>query len=305
MIKERQFSRPDPGPSRSRPRSLSTNNTKKGAKKGEKLPVKVYPYQELEKPSLLIGWQTQDIGKLASGVLDFLIETFEAQEVAEIEPLKFFSFGGIRFKEDLVHFQESKFWALKGPNLLIFKSDEPEFEHYSFLNTLLEVAQHHFQIQELYTLSGTISLIAHTTPRRILTVFNQKEFKERLEGYGLEPMTWKGPPAISSYLLWVAKKRGIPAVSLWPEIPFYLASRSDPEAIKVVLSFFNQRFQLRMDLGWLERERNAQAEEILGLRRGNREIDDYLCRLERGLPLDEEEQVKLVKEVDEYLRDKG
>lgn len=281
------------------------NNTKKGARKAEKLPVRIYQSQGFEKPSLIIGWQTQDIGKIASGVLDFLMETFEAQEVAEIEPLKFFSFGGVRFKEDLVQFQESKFWALKRPNLLIFKSDEPEFDHYSFLNTVLEVAQRHFQIQELYTLSGTISLMAHTTPRRILTVYNQKELKERLEGFGLEPMTWKGPPAISSYLLWVAKKRGIPAVSLWPEIPFYLASRSDPEAIKIVLSFFNQRFQLRMDLDWLERERKAQAEEILALRRENREIDDYICRLEKGLPLDEEEQVKLAKEVDEYLREKG
>ncbi len=274
-------------------------------RKAGRLPVRIDQHHGLQKPSLLIGWHTHDIGKLTSRVLDFLIETFEGQEVGEIEPLRFFSFGGVRFKEDLVQFQESKFWALKRHNLLIFKSNEPEFEYYPFLNTLLEVAEHHFQIEELYTLSGTLSLIAHTSPRRILTVYNRKEWKRRLDGYGLEPMTWKGPPAISSYLLWVAKRRGIPGISLWPEIPFYLASKEDPEAIRVVLSFFNHRFQLGLELGWLEREKKEQEEKILDLRRENREIDDYISRLEKGLPLDEEEQVKLAKEIDEHLGNRG
>lgn len=281
------------------------SSTKREPRKEERVPVKFFQDHGLQKPSLLVGWQTQDIGKLTSGVLDFLIKTFEGYEVAEIEPLKFFSFGGVRFKEDLVQFQESKFWALKRQNLLIFKSDEPEFEYYQFLEILLEVAQDYFKIQEVYTLSGTISLIAHTSQRRILTVYNQKGLKERLVGYGLEPMTWKGPPAISSYLIWVAKRRGIPGVSLWPEVPFYLASRGDPEAIRLVLSFLNQRFHLGLDLGWLVRARDAQIEEILGLRRKNQEIDEYISRLERGLPLDEEEQVKLVREIDEYFREKG
>ncbi|MGQ9508310.1 MAG: PAC2 family protein [Thermodesulfobacteriota bacterium] len=280
-------------------------NIKKEAKKGEKLPVRIYRSLKLQKPSLIVSWQSHDIGKVSGGVVDFLIETLGAQVVGEIDPLRFFSFGGVRFKEDLVHVQESKFLVLKQFDLLIFKSDEPEFEHFRFLNSLLEAAQHYFNIQELYTLSGTISLIPHTSPRRILTVFNQKDMKKRLEGYGLEPMTWKGPPAISSFLLWIAKKKGILGVSLWPEIPFYLASGEDPEAMRVVLSFLNHRFNLSLELEKFEKKIRKQEEEILNLRKENHEIDDYISRLEKGLPLDEEEQVKLAKEVYEYLRGRG
>lgn len=64
-------------------------------------------------------------------------------------------------------------------------------------------------------------------------------------------MTWEGPAAISSYLLWLAKRRGILGVSLLPEIPIYLATGEDPHAVKVTLSFLNRRFNLGLDLGGL------------------------------------------------------
>ncbi len=280
------------------------NGIKKEARRGERLPVKIYRTSGLRNPSLIVGWQTQDAGKFSSRVINFLIEKLGGQEAAKIQPEDFFSFGGVRFKEDLVQIQESKFWASEKGNLLIFKSDEPEFEHYRFLNSLLDVAEHYFQIKELYTLSATVSLIAHTHPRRILTVFNQMGIKKRLEGYGLESMTWQGPPAISSYLLWVARKKGIPGVSLWPEIPFYLAAGEDPGAMKAVLSFLDERFNLHLELRVLDEEMKRQGEEISRLRGENADIDGSIRRLENGLPLDEEEQLKLAKEVYEFLRRK-
>ena len=267
----------------------------------EKVPVEIYQTPRLQHPSLIVSWQTQDVGELASQVVDFLIKRLGGKEIAEVKPSSFFSLGGIRFKEDLIQFHESKFWVCEKNHLLIFKSDEPEFEHNKFLNTIFDVTEQHFQIRELYTLSGTISLIAHTHPRRMLTVFNQPECRERLRGYGLEGMTWKGPPAISSYLLWVAMRRGVPGVSLWPEIPFYLAGREDPRSIKSTLSFLNRRFALDLDLGRFDLEIAEQDEKIAQLRRKSDQIDGYITRLENGLNLDEEEQLKLVEEVYEIL----
>jgi proteasome assembly chaperone (PAC2) family protein len=281
------------------------NVLKKEVRGVEKAPVEIYQTPQLQNPSLIVSWQTRDIGKLASKVVDFLIEKIGGQEIAEIKPLGFFSFGGVRFKEDLVQAPESKFWACEKNNLLIFKSDEPEFEHYKFLNTILKLAEYHGQVKELYTLSGAISFTAHTHPRRILTVFNQLELKERLRDYGLDEMTWEGPPAISSYLLWVAQRRRIPGVSLWPEIPFYLAAREDPQVIRIILSFLNRRFNLDLDLERLNLEIEDQNEKIVQLRRENPEIDQYISRLESGLKLDEEEQFKLVKEVYEILGKRG
>jgi proteasome assembly chaperone (PAC2) family protein len=147
-------------------------------------------------------------------------------------------------------------------NLLILKSDEPVFEQYRFLNSVLDFAESYCHVKELDTISGVVSFIAHTSPRRILTVFNKAELKRSLQGYGLENMTWKGPPAISSYLLWLAKRRGIPGVSLWPEIPLYLAMGGDPHAVKVTLSL-NRRFNLGLDLGGFDSEIRVQNEKIV------------------------------------------
>jgi proteasome assembly chaperone (PAC2) family protein len=278
---------------------------KREAMRVEKDLLEIYRTPQLQSPSLVVGWQTRDVGKLGSKVIDFLNEKLGGQEIAEIKPLGFFPFGGVRFKDDLVQVAESKFWACEKNNLLLFKSDEPVFEHYQFLNSVLDLAECHCHAKELYTLSGVVSFTAHTSLRRILTVFNQPELKKGLEGSGLENMTWEGPPAISSYLLWLAKRRGIPGVSLWPEIPFYLASRQDPHAIKLTLSFLNRRLNLGLDLGGFDLEIRDQNEKIAELRKEDAEINKYISMLESGLRLDEEEQLKLAEKVYELLGIRG
>ncbi len=114
-------------------------------------------------------------------------------------------------------------------------------------------------------------------------------------------MTWEGPPAISSYLLWLAKRRDIPGISLWPEIPFYLAAGEDSAVTKLVLSFLDRRFSLGLDLGELDSDIGNQNEKIAQLREQNTEINEYINRLESGLSLNEEEQVRLARAVYELL----
>ena len=269
-----------------------------------KVPVEIYQTPKLNNQSLLIGWQTHDTGKLASKVIHFLNEKMEGREIAEIKPIGFFSFGGVRFRNDFVQLPESQFWACEKGNLILFKSDEPEFEYYKFLNTVLELAESRFQAKEVVTLNGMLSFIAHTHPRRIFTVFNQTELRERLQGFDTEELTWEGPPALSSFLLWVAKRRRIPGVSLWVEIPFYLAAREDPQAVKITLSFLNRRFNLGLDLSEFDSKIQEQNEKIAYLRKEDPEVNGSIARLEEGLMLDEEEQLELTKEVYDLLKEK-
>jgi len=185
--------------------------------------------------------------------------------------------------------------------LVIFKSTEPPHERCRFLNTVLDVAEHYCKIKELYTVSGTILPIAHTHSRRLLAVFNQPEFQERFRGYELEDMTWEGPPAINSFLLWLAQRRGIPGVSLWPEVAFYLAVTQDLEAARVVLSFFDRKFGLGLDFAGLDSGIKDQNEKIALLRREDPQIDRCIRTLEIGMNLNEEEQLRLARGVTEFL----
>ncbi|MCK4221335.1 MAG: PAC2 family protein, partial [Dehalococcoidia bacterium] len=214
----------------------------------------LYGTPRLTDPSLIVGWGTHDVGGVGARVIDFLNEHLDAEDVAEIKPRAFFSLGGATFKDDLVQVPESKFRACPRANLLTFKSAEPEHEWHGFLTAILDLARDSFGVKDLYTVGGTVSMLAHTTPRHLLTVFNDPEFQSRLRDYGLEDMTWEGPPAMSSCLLWAAQRAGVPGVSLWAQVPFYLASAEDPRAASLVLSFLDRRFNLGLDLRPLDEE---------------------------------------------------
>lgn len=266
-----------------------------------KKPFKFTTQPTFKNTSLIVGWN-KDTGNVAPTVIDFLNEKLGGQMLCEIELEDFFSFGGVAVEDDIIQFPECKFFYNEKKNVVVFKSDQPNFQHYKFLNTVLDIADQFCNVKELYTISGFVASCVHNAPRRIFSVFNLKEFWERLQGYGLEDMTWEGPPAISSYLLWIARRRGLPGLSLWPEIPFYLGAHEDPQSIKYTLSFLDRRFHLNLDLTEIDRAIREQDEKITLLRQENAEIDQYLRLLESGLSLDEEEQLKLAREIYSLLK---
>jgi len=262
--------------------------------------VNVRSQPDLENASLIVGWQ-EDAGKLGPKVIDYLNRHIKAKVFCEVEPVDFFPLDRVAIDNDIAQFPISRFYAGTRKDLVLFESTQPPHERYGFLNSVLDVGEYYCKIKELYTISGTISPIAHTTPRRLMAVFNQPEFQRRLRSYGLEDMTWEGPPAINSFLLWLAQKRGIPGVSLWPEVAFYLAPTEDLKAIKAVLSFFNGRFDLGLGLTGLDSQIRDQNEKIARLRREDPQIDRHIRTLEVGLSLNEDEQLILARGVTEFL----
>ena len=258
---------------------------------------------KLRNPSLIVGF-SEDTGRLAPKVIDYLNKNIRGESFCEIDLVDFFPLNGVAVENDVAQFPESRLYCGERNDLVIFKGSQPQLERYKFLQTILDVAEHYCGATELYTISGTIAPIAHTTPRSILVVFNRRQFQDKLRGYGLQNMTWEGPPALNSFLLWAAQRRNIPGVSLWPAIPFYLASVDDFKAQKKVLEFLDKRFDLGVDFRQLDEEEAGQNKKIAELRSRSPVIDNYIQRLESNLTLTQEESEKVVKEVEEFLGSK-
>ena len=144
-----------------------------------KEPVNIRSQPQLENASLIVGWQ-EDAGKLAPRVIDYLNKHIKGKSFCEIEPEKFFPLGGVAIDNDIAQFPVSRFYAGTRKDLVIFASNQPPHERCSFLNSVLDVGQYYCKIKELYSISGTISPIAHTTCRGPMAVFNQAEFQRRL-----------------------------------------------------------------------------------------------------------------------------
>lgn len=253
-----------------------------------------------ENLSLIVGWNV-DIGKIAPGVTDFLNKNLAGKIFYEIEPNGFFSMDGVNVEDDCIEFPESKFFYDQIRNIIVFKSDQPNYYHYKFLNSILDVPMRFGQIKELYTINGMIAQIPHTAHRKMYVVFNSLKFQEIIHLYNLEGFTWEGPSAISSFLLWVAQRRKIPGMSLWLEVPFYLATVEDYYAIKLVLSFFDKRLNLNLEITEIEAKIKAQEEIIEVLRTEDKEVNKYIGLLESGLELNEVAQLNLSQKIYEYL----
>ena len=266
---------------------------------------KLYKQPRLQNPSLVVSW-SEDAGQLGPKVIDFLNKKLGAEKFCQIEPLDFFPTGGVAIKHDLIHFPESEFYSCEDNNLVIFRSEAPSYAWYKFLNLVLDIAEHYCGVKEFYTIGGIVSLIAHTERRRILTIVNQPELKSMLAGHGLDTdLDYRTPPGgrptLSSFLLWVAKRRNIGGANLWGQVPFYLATGEDPRAWKTVIEFFDKRFNLAIDLEEIDQQVEEQERKINQLRMENREIDACLGALERGGVLTHEENEKLVQEIDNLL----
>ena len=272
----------------------------------EKHIFKIYEKPELQSSSLIVGW-SEDAGKLGVKVIDYLNKKLKGKEFGEIEPADFFPLGGVSVQDDVAQFPESKFYYCQEKNLVIFESNSPRSEWYRFLCSLLDVAEHYCHVKDVYTIGSMISPSAHTFPRELLTVFNLPGMKKVLSKYDLaRDMDYETPPGqrptLNSFLLWVAKRRNIPAASLWVPVPFYLIATEDPAAYRKTVEFFDRRFNLDIDFSDLDKAVTKQNEKIARLRFRSPEIDNYIRNLESNLALSQEDSEKLVKEIEEFLR---
>ena len=269
-------------------------------------PIKIYKEPDLRRSSLVMGWSS-DMGNLGRKVTSYLNRKLKGEEFAEIEPEDFFSLGGVAIEGNLAQFSEGKFYVCQEYELVVFQSDSPGAEWYKFLNSVLDVAEHHCQVKELYILGAMVSFSAHTAPRELLAVVNSAEMKSALSQYELSrDMDYQTPPGgrptLNAFLLWLAKGRNIPGATLWVPIPFYLAAMQDAQAQKKVLSFLNERLDLQIDFSDLDQEIREQNEQLAQVRSRFPQINDYINRLESNLMLSEEENGELIKKIEDFLR---
>jgi len=261
---------------------------------------------EFRSPTMIAGW-AMDAASLGWQVTDYLIKKLGAQPFCHIEPVDFFSLGGVSIHNDLVSFPKSRFYACPEKDLVIFQSMPPAHEWYRFLSLVLDVAQDYCHIREFYTVGSMISLGPHTAPRQFFATFGSPEMKEELSPYELSrEVNYETPPGgkptLNSYFLWAVKRRNIPCANLWVPVPFYLVSSYDPASYRKVIEFLNHRLNLGLDLSDLDDRARILNEKIAGIRITSPEVNGNIEKLENNQRLAEEEGEKLVGEIEELLR---
>lgn len=268
-------------------------------------PVKFFEQPELDNPIVIVSWLMDTVG-LGEKVTAFLNRELASHVFCEIEPDEFFPLDGVHLDENVIQFPEAKFYTGSRKDVVIFRAVTPRFNWYLFLESFFDVAVNVCHASAVYAIGSMVSIIPHTAPREIMGNFNSPELKQSLGSYNMNnTLNYETPPGqrptLNSYLLWAARRKNIPAATLWVPVPFYIATSGDPRAELRVLEFFNRKLDLHLHLDGLDDEVRHQNRTITRIREESVDIDNTIRKIEAGDTLSAEESQHLAAHIEKSL----
>ncbi len=301
--------------------------------------IKLYKEPEAENSIMFCGWT--GIGNVGISAIDTLRVVLRAQEIGEIEPCDFFEPRKVLIESGLLkdlEFPSSKFYfqQIKNQALILFIGQEQPTEGtrryaegqkaYKMANLVLDAAEK-FGCQRVYTSGAAVTQIHHTVKPRVWAVPNNQNLIDEIRGYentilmsGIEGGGSQGTiTGLNGLLLGVAKKRGLEAICLMGEMPYYLQGVPwpYPKASKSVLEVLTKILDVKIDLSQLDElaervEENIEKfleslyknEAIPPQVREEIEKLKHVRPTEPG-PITEEEQKRIMEHIDELFRGGG
>lgn len=275
----------------------------------------------LRRPVMILafsGWN--DAAEAATTAARFLTGAWQAEKFAEIDPEEFFHFGlsrpYVRFKagsqtEREVIWPTTDFALAQSPALprdvIIGVSAEPHLRWKTYGGAVLELARR-CEVSLVLTLGALLSAVPHTKPVRLAGGASDPELAARL---GIKPTRYEGPTGIVGVMNTMCREAGVPAASLWANVPHYITGIENPKAalalVERVLAFLPAEVDVS-DLAEGARQFDDNLREIVAQ---NAKIAAYVKKLEASETDEEPEPADtgelppasdLVAEMEQFLK---
>ncbi len=216
----------------------------------------LYKEPELKNPVMFCGWP--GIGNIGLTAMDTLRVVLKAEQFGEIESWEFFDPQKVTIEKGLLkalEFPSNKFYfcrlktrpetSRRYRDLIFFiaqqqPSDGPARyaqgqKAYEMANLVLDVAEK-FGCRRVYTSGAAVTAIHHTARPRVWAVPNSQDLIAEVIQYEntilmseIEGRSDQGViTGLNGLLLGVAKERGLEAICLMGEIPYYLQAAPWP-----------------------------------------------------------------------------
>lgn len=197
-----------------------------------------------------------------------------------------------------------------GRDVVLLTGPEPDTAWNYFADTVGELAQQ-LHVTKMIGFGAYPFGAPHTRPVGITATSADPAVIDRLD---LSRSTLDAPAGVQSVLEHVLHRRGIEAVSLWAQVPHYVASMAYPLASAALVQALCADTGLSFDSSRLRRESAVQRERLDQLVSNNPEHATMLEQLENtydelhGPPIDDAEPDiptvdELAAEVEQFLRD--
>lgn len=197
-----------------------------------------------------------------------------------------------------------------GRDVVLLTGPEPDTAWNFFADTVGELAQQ-LHVTKMIGLGAYPFGAPHTRPVGITATSADPAVIDRLD---LSRSTLDAPAGVQSVLEHVLHRRGIEALSLWAQVPHYVASMAYPLAGAALVQAVCADTGLSFDSSRLRRESAVQRERLDQLVANNPDHATMLAQLEsaydelHGPPIDDAEPDiptvdELAAEVEQFLRD--
>ncbi|MDP9823033.1 PAC2 family protein [Nocardioides massiliensis] len=256
------------------------------------------------------GWN--DAADAASAVIDHLIDVWDAQVVAAIDPEDFYDF---QMNRPVVGTDDAGMRRITWPStqlsvarppgasrdIVLLRGIEPSMRWRQFCAELLAGADE-LGVEMVVTLGALLADTPHTRPIPVTGTASEPELADRLK---LDQSRYEGPTGIVGVFEDACTRLDFPAVSFWAAVPHYVAQPPCPKATLALLGQLEDLLEISIPLGTLPEDARAWERGVDELAEDDEEIADYVRALEESrdtAELPEASGEAIAREFERYLK---
>ena len=234
------------------------------------------------------GWN--DAGEAASAALSFIRGSFEASDVARIDPEEFYDFTAVRPTVRLtegrtrkIDWPENHVSVAEVPgaegDLVMLEGVEPSLRWRRFTDSVIGTARE-LDVRMVITLGALLADVPHSRPVSLTGIGSDSSLVEQL---GFDPPSYEGPTGIVGVLQHACADAGLPAASLWASVPHYVAASPNPKVALALVRGFEGIAGVAVDAGELESAADDYERQVSAAVASDPEVKAFVERLETAM----------------------
>lgn len=285
-------------------------------------PLSFITVPTLNRPMLVLafaGWN--DAGGSATFAAKFLSQRLGAHKFASLDPETLYNFVEQRPQVRLRNGEREILWPANEfsyardtrlvQDVIIGMGVEPHLRWRAYIESILRVVQE-CHVELVVTLGALLADVAYSRPVRLTGTASDPSLARRLH---LSMSRYEGPTGIVGTLHDACRRQGLPAISIWANVPHYIAASPNIKAALVLVRRVFTLLDFSADLSDLESASNDFDRRVANVLASDAKIAEYVRRLEeRDEDDDDEEEYPgntdalpsgedLVRELEEFLRE--
>jgi len=240
------------------------------------------------------GWN--DAASAATWAVKFLVNQWDAEPFAEIDPDVFYDFsetrpttrisgGAVRrfsWPSNRYYIHRASEQDPRQRDVILFIGEEPHLRWKTFAREIVGYGRE-LHVEEMALLGVFSAEAPHTAPVQVSGATSRASILRRMDQCGVERASYSGPTGILTAVQDTARRDGISTTSLWAGAPHYVAASPNLPVAEALLRKLDQIYDLHLSLKDLARAAQRFNNRVSHLVAADPDVTAYVHDLEQRL----------------------